>query len=257
MRMTTWRKGWDGCCEQGVTLRSLRPITRRQDNHGLRPYIRFRPRLCDACAEKQAEERQKESSRWERLCPALYRNTDLCRVSEELYAKSYHERWTQEVLGWEYGQVGLVVSGPTGTGKSRLVWVLLRRLLDDENHTGLALDGMTFRSALKLARNHGIEEYLRRLVRCAVLYWDDLGGMHLTANEGEVLLHVVEQRCAGQKPILAITQCAGPELETRLSQSGSAIRRRLNEFCRVVRVARAEEQHQNPGLSSANGKAVG
>jgi hypothetical protein len=40
-------------------------------------------------------------------------------------------------------------------GKSRLVWVLLRRLLDDENRTGLALDGMTFRSGLQSARNHG------------------------------------------------------------------------------------------------------
>lgn len=217
----------------------------------------FRPRLCDACAEKrQADEGQKESSRWERLCPALYRNTEVCRVSEELYAKSYDERWTQEVFGWEYGPVGLVVSGPTGTGKSRLVWVLLRRLLDDEKRTGIALDGMTFRSALQLARNHGTEEYVRRLVRCAVLYWDDLGGMHLTANEGEVLLHVVEQRCAAQKPILATTQYAGPELEIRLSHSGSAIRRRLNEFCRVVRIARAEEQHQKSRLGTANGKAA-
>jgi hypothetical protein len=217
----------------------------------------FRPRICDPCAQARAElPRSKEASRWERLCPALYRETDFCRVSEDLHAKGYDERWTQEVLGWQYGPVGLVVSGPTGTAKSRLVWVLLRRLLDDENRAGIALDGMIFRSGLQSARNHGTEEYVRRLVRCALLFWDDLGGMHLTANEGEVLLHVMEQRCAAQKPILATTQYVGPELETRLSQSGSAIRRRLNEFCRVVRIARAEQQHQNPRLSSANGKAL-
>ena len=239
-------------CEVCGRSLAVRTITVRD-----RTFV-FRPSLCDCCAEKQqAKERQKEPTRWDRLCPALYRDTDLCRIGEESCAKSYDERWTREVLGWEYGPVGLVLSGPTGTGKSRLVWVLLRRLMDDENRTGIALDGMTFRSGLQSVRNHGTEEYVRRLVRCAVLYWDDLGGMHLTANEGEVLLHVVEQRCAGQKPILASTQYAGPELETRLSQSGSAIRRRLNEFCRVVRVARAENQDQKSRLASANGKAVG
>jgi hypothetical protein len=44
----------------------------------------FRPRICDRCAEARDKSmRSKQASRWERLCPALYRDTDLCRVSDE------------------------------------------------------------------------------------------------------------------------------------------------------------------------------
>jgi DNA replication protein DnaC len=99
---------------------------------------------------------------------------------------------------------------------------------------------------------------VRRLVRADVLYWDDLGQMHLTGAASEMLLHVVEERTCGEMPILTTTQYSGEELDIQFDRSemGEAIRRRLNEFCRVVRVREMGEQGESPRFGAANGKAL-
>jgi hypothetical protein len=60
--------------------------------------------------------------------------------------------------------------------------------------------------------------------------------MHLTGAASEMLLHVVEERTCAEMPILTTTQYSGEELDIQFDRSemGQAIRRRLNEFCRLV-----------------------
>jgi DNA replication protein DnaC len=151
-----------------------------------------------------------------------------------------------EVLGWQYGSRGLVISGPTGVGKSRLMWLLLRRLLDEENRTALFLNAVRFRTGVQAAARDGTsEEFVRRLVRAEVLYWDDLGQMHLTGAASEMLLHLLEERICAGRPILATTQYSGKGMDAQFErpEMGQAIRRRLNEFCGVVIVREAGEHY--------------
>jgi DNA replication protein DnaC len=119
------------------------------------------------------------------------------------------------------------------------------------------VDTMQLRSALQ-ARGASPEEYVRRLLRPDVVYWDDLGQIRVTGAVSEMLLYLIEQRCAAGKPFLVTTQYSGKQLTAQFERAelGEAVARRLNEFCRVVRVTRGEEQDQNSRLSSANGKAV-
>lgn len=218
----------------------------------------FGARICDPCAEKQqAEARDKEPTRWERLCPAVYQETNLGRLSGDLVSKGYNDHWLREVMEWQYGARGLVITGPTGVGKSRAVWRLLQRLLDEERRSVTVIDTMQLRSALQ-ARGASPEEYVRRLLRPDVVYWDDLGQIRVTGAVSEMLLYLVEQRCAAGKPFLVTTQYSGKQLTAQFERAelGEAVARRLNEFCRVVRVAGAAAQHQDPRLTSANGKAV-
>src|SRR5258708_29058326 len=179
-----------------------------------RPFL-VGPTVCAACAEAaQTKEQPKERSRWERLCPELYRYTDLARLEDDLRRQSYDEQWIQDVLRWQYGSQGLLLVGPTGVGKSRLMWLLLRRLLDKEHHTALFLNAVRFRAGLQTAAREGTtEEFVRRLVRPDVLFWDDLGQMHLTGAASEMLLHLAAERDCTGRPIPATTQKDGREKE--------------------------------------------
>jgi IstB-like ATP binding protein len=202
------------------------------------------PRMCDACIAK-AETEPKKKSAWERLCPQLYLHTDIARLENDLSQLNYDARWPRDVLAWQYGSQGLVINGPTGVGKSRVMWLLLRRLLDQEHRTAVVLSAVRFRTALQTAGRDGTtEEFVRRLLRADVLYWDDLGQMHLTGATSEMLLHVVEERTCAEMPILVTTQYSGESMDSQFERKemGKAIRRRLNEFCRVVLVRPIQKQ---------------
>ena len=92
----------------------------------------------------------------------------------------------------------------------------------------------------------GTEEFVRRLVRTDVVYWDDLGQMHLTGAASEMLLHIIEQRACAGKPMLVTTQYCGRRMSAQFErpEMGEAISRRLNEFCRIVSVRRAEKHER-------------
>jgi hypothetical protein len=81
-------------------------------------------------------------------------------------------------------------------------------------------------------------------VRTDLLYWDDLGQMHLTGSASERLLHVVEERSNSEMPILPTTQYSGEGIDAQFERKEmwKAIRRRLNEFCRVVVVRSVADQ---------------
>jgi DNA replication protein DnaC len=214
--------------------------------------------MCEPCTEKQqAEAQQKEPARWERLCPAVYQETNLGRLRADLVSKGYDDQWLHGVMDWQYGARGLVITGPTGVGKSRVVWRLLRRVLDEERRSALAIDTMQLRSALQ-SRGASPEEYVRRLLRSEVVYWDDLGQIRLTGPVSEMLLYLVEQRCSASKPILVTTQYTGKQLAAQFERAelGEAVARRLNEFCRVLTVRQVSEQYESPRFSAVKEKGI-
>jgi DNA replication protein DnaC len=140
------------------------------------------------------------------------------------------------VLSWQYGSQGLLVVGKTGTGKTWVMWQLMRRLLKEQRSV-VALDAVTYRSGMADAAREGETEiYVRRLAGAEVLYWDDFGQTHLSEAASEMLLHVVEQRVSHERPLLLTSQYSGGALESQFQrpEMGAAVRRRMNEFCRVI-----------------------
>jgi DNA replication protein DnaC len=196
------------------------------------------PTVCATCSEAGAIELQRnDRSRWEQLCPELYQCTAIGRLENNLRRQGYSNEWVQEVLVWQYGPQGVLLIGPTGVGKSRVMWILLRRILDQEHRSGAFLNAVKFRTGLQTAAREGAtEEFVRRLVRTDVMYWDDWGQTHLTGSTSEMLLHLVEERTCAGKPILATTQYSGEKMDAQFDRKemGQAVRRRLNEFCKVV-----------------------
>jgi hypothetical protein len=197
--------------------------------------FKIRPTVCARCEEDFKE--PSEPTRWERICPDEYQRTDVNRLKDELGHRGYDTTWLEPALAWQYGPRGLLVAGPTGAGKSRIMWMLLRRLIDREQRSFAWLNAVRFRSGLQAAARDGAtDSFVLRLAGVQVFYWDDLGQTHLTGAASEMLLHIVEERTAGRRPILATTQYSAEQLEVQFERAemGQAIRRRLNEFCSVL-----------------------
>jgi DNA replication protein DnaC len=192
--------------------------------------IVLRARVCQSCAD--AVEAQpgptERKSEWQRRCPTLFQR--------ELPPALRAQPWAADVLGWTYGPQGLLVVGDTGAGKTWAMWWLLRRLLDERRRL-VTLDAVTFRSGLSNAAREGeTAEYVGKLVRADVLYWDDFGQTHLSGAASEMLLHLVEQRTSWERPLLFTSQYSGNALEAQFEwpEMGAAVRRRLNNYCRLI-----------------------
>jgi Cdc6-like AAA superfamily ATPase len=209
---------------------------------------RIRPSLCSECELSMTKEGAKNprSKRWEELCPVGYRNTSLEYLRRQLRAGGYETGWLSELLEWQYGWQGLVICGDTGTGKTRLMWQLLRRLINDEQREVIVFNAVKFRAEVQaVAREGRSHAWAKRMSRVEVLYWDDLGQVHWTGAASEMFLHLIEERTSAQKPILATTQYSGEEIDQQFErrEMGQAVRRRLNEFCRVITIETNERNH--------------
>ena len=205
------------------------PATAMPFTLGARTVV-LRATVCQPCADaaETAPAVNERKSEWQRLCPTLYQR-DLLPVLRA-------QGWVADVLSWTYGPQGLLVVGDTGAGKTWVMWWLLRRLLDERRRL-VTLDAVTFRSGLSNAAREGeTAEYVGRLVRADVLYWDDFGQTHLSGAASEMLLHLVEQRTSWERPLLFTSQYSGKALEAQFEwpEMGAAVRRRLNNYCRLI-----------------------
>src|SRR5206468_4995238 len=192
------------CC--GELLRDREPMIL------LGRTYKIKPAVCARCGEHPQE--PAEPTRWKRICPGEYQRTEVIRLERELDRRGYDSTWIRSMLAWQYGPQGLLVAGPTGAGKSRAMWMLLRRLLDQEQRSFAWLNAVRFRSGLQAAARDGAtESFVQRLAGVQVLYWDDLGQTHLTGAASEMLLHLIEERTSKGRPILATTQYSAEKLE--------------------------------------------
>ena len=193
--------------------------------------IVFRRRVCAACEAAVGvpeSSSRPPRSKWQRLCPPLYQR--------DLPVALRTRPWVSDALSWQFGSQGLLVVGSTGAGKTWVMWHLLRRLLD-EKRSVVILDAVTYRSGMANAAREGeTEAYVRRLTHAEMLYWDDFGQTKLSEAASEMLLHLLEQRTAREHPLLLTSQYSGGALESQFErpEMGAAVRRRINDFCRVI-----------------------
>ena len=184
--------------------------------------------------QKQArEKRENREKLFESLCPPLYRKTDVARLpSPAKFAK---------VLGWNYGRNGLLLVGPTGTGKTRCAWSLIRRLFVEERRQVNYFDGIGW--GISVSQAYGqpetTERWLDRICRADVLFLDDLFKAKMTEAQEQALYAVFERRAAWLRPVIATMNSTGEMSLARMTDNGRADRgepllRRMREFCEVV-----------------------
>jgi len=201
-----------------------------------KPWMRRMNRaLCPECvvmekerdAEQQAEAtRQRQEAAWHALCPPLYRETDPDRLPADKLA---------EAMSWQWGPEGLLLIGPTGTGKTRCAYLLLKRLLK-EGRVIRAFDCAAFSHECSRRFRDGTgEDWTDGLAKVEVVFLDDVGKMSFTERAETELFARVERRGANKLPIIGTTNMVGADIEAKASADrGAPLVRRLREFCGQV-----------------------
>lgn len=204
---------------------------------------------CDPCfdieraahdAAEQDARKAKRAEAWaEDVGRDAFTDTDIARLDAALLAK---------VMSWTYGAKGLLLHGPSGRTKSRMMWLLARRLYVDD---GIPL--MVLR-ATKLSRNIGdmmtpagaIEAQIRALISTPILIIDDLGKEVQSDRWESALIEILDARTSARRPVIITTNYVGDKLVQRYRDrsTGEAIVRRLRDFCGSVSFSTP-----NPSLS--------
>jgi DNA replication protein DnaC len=128
--------------------------------------------------------------------------------------------------------------GDTGKGKTRVSWTLLRRILveDGRDIKFNWFDAVQFGHDLATHyKQDNAEEWLQRMAKRPLLFFDDLGKLKMTERAEVELFGLIERRCANELPVIVTTNDTGDSLASRMTDNrGPALIRRLREFCEPI-----------------------
>ncbi len=168
------------------------------------------------------------AAEWMNICPPLYRDTDLDRL------RAMHGEKVDSIIGWQHGSKGLLLIGPTRTGKTRLMYSLLERLWF-EGCSMHVTSCCGFGHSLLARIESGWLAWLDFLAAVPILAIDDLGKGVMSERVSTELFYLVENRMANLRPIIATTNMVGDELSAHVGYDrGVAMVARLRECCESV-----------------------
>ncbi len=172
---------------------------------------------CETCYERAKKDETTlavQDDWWKSKCPVEFR--------DEWNPAKGDQRIFNRVMQFDPKKGrGLVIHGPTDSGKTRAVWRLMRKLSED----GIE---WLFVEAIDLLDN--IPE---RAFSIPVLVIDDLGNDALTQQKEVRLLKLLRSRANWHRPVIITTQFVGASLEKRFNETATAqaVIRRLRAFC--------------------------
>lgn len=214
-------------------------------------------RLCGACSQAlhaplMAAEAEKEHTHdqqarvqaWLEMCPPDYRSTnwrDHPELSQE--CRTLAKTWQLPPRDSRSSERGLLIHGPSGRGKTRAMFEILRRL----HFSGvpcMAVEAVTFAEHAVMAASlsapakarFDAQDWLRRAKTVRVLFFDDLGKEGGTSMPGfaRAFHTLLEHRKAYHLPLLVTTERVGDELAALLGTNyADGIVRRLREMCAI------------------------
>lgn len=160
--------------------------------------------------------------RWRKICPPLYQRTDPARLPQ---------RPLRQVQAWQYGPKGLILYGPTGTGKTRAAWLLIRRLFSEGVFVhALACTDFGNQLADRFRDKQGEPTWwLNNLAKIPCLFLDDIDKCVFTGRVEREFFALVEKRTSRRLPIIVTTNVVGSVIERALPAVGTALVRRLRD----------------------------
>ena len=197
-----------------------------------------------AAAAREKAERDLEEA-WARICPTAYRSrleggqTDVARI-EAL-------PWWPEISAHPIGPMGLILRGPTGAGKTRCMFRLLRAYhVQTPRPRIVAMTAGEFdRGARDAGGDFTLSKWFDRLAGADALFLDDVGKGKWTASTAGQFWELVDARTKDGKPLFITTNLSGRTLVDHLGLGpdiGEPLLRRLRESCKVVVMGEKKER---------------
>jgi len=193
--------------------------------------------LCPVCSQKRREDHERETlaeqkaarkAEWREICPPDFLGTNPSALPNQ---GAYNE-----TMAWQYGRSGLLLIGPTGTGKSRSAWALAEREFKAA-HSVLALNAL---AGMDYARRYSdsiysATEWVSRAVTTSLLILDDVFKVKLTDSFEAALFAIISERTENHRPCIVTSNDTGESLLRRFSPDrGEPFVRRLREFCQTI-----------------------
>lgn len=159
--------------------------------------------------------------------PPIFMETDISRIASK--------KAVDEVINWRPGPVGLVICGPSGAGKTRLMWELVK-IWGDSTTPVFSPGPASFGSVMaERYRDGNAEQWASGVANSEIVAFDDVTKMKITDRVEEQFFGIIDYRTCHKLPVIATIQGAGSSLKAVMSEDrGTPIIRRLREFCKVV-----------------------
>jgi DNA replication protein DnaC len=179
-----------------------------------------------------------ESSRqkhYETICPPLYKQT----VSAKLPALA--QKTLSKLLTWQYNPRGIILNGPTRQGKTRLIWLLMRKLILDQGVSVSYYDGIEWQLAVTKAfyEPNNTRAWLNRICETPIVFIDDIFKGSLSETQERALFALFERRSQNLLPIFATMNATSKTIRARMTPNGQAdvadpLFHRMAEFCELI-----------------------
>lgn len=139
-------------------------------------------------------------------------------------------------LRWKFGDKGLLLFGPSGSGKSRVAWEVIKREVEKgRNFQFVTAFSLAQYPSLIMAGDGIAMEFAGRLAKADLLFLDDVFKAKPTERVEELLFAVIDERGMWGRPCIITLNDTGDTLSSRLSTDrGPALIRRLREYCEPI-----------------------
>lgn len=209
------------------------------------PEKQIYPTICDECAE--LEKRAVGAMRLEATTPEERRRLAWVEMVGVRYAEFRPADLPAEirphvstVMAWTPQPRGIGLLGPSGTGKSPLLYGLAQKLYN-AGHDVFCTSGIKFQKAYirGIESRPSWEHYLGRCEGADVLFIDDADKLNLTPGVESEYYGMLEHRRNWQKPLLCTLNLSGPQIEGLAKDRhdrASAIVSRLRDLSEFITI---------------------
>jgi DNA replication protein DnaC len=209
--------------------------------------LRKRPRP-DPQKDILAARKRKMIYRFAANCPPAARRSDWNHPRLEINREQINR-----VRSWQPGRRGLLITGPTGRGKSRSFWSLLHRLMVKEHKDVHVFQAHDFFQQIQLQMNYGRDDsaaFVKAYSNVPILALDDWGQEVVPfARENHcqgIFFQILDRRDGAGLPIIITTNLTANDIAERQGDGNRAdpMLRRLVDSCEIIKFTRPADQAQ-------------
>lgn len=163
---------------------------------------------------------------------AYFKNDDRRNENLSNAMKRYAEQWED----MKSKNIGLLLYGPVGTGKSFYAACIANELIDREKPVPVLMTSLARIINTVSGMYDGKQEYIDKIVRYPLLILDDIGTERSTEYALEQVYSVIDARYRTGRPLIVTTNTPIEKIKSPETLAQQRIYSRLLQMCQPVKV---------------------